>query len=180
MSDIAVALDVSPVITNAESLAVYIETQGGAPFGSVQQLLKWNNASQLFDSWSHEFGYGDNFATATGDYILLVLSPDAPASVTFTGRQPGPGEVAFALLPGQPSPACALNMLSLPFDQAGLTNADQLSDDIGGVLQALDWDGGTQSFLTWSNEFGFGDNFPTSVGYPYIVCLDNTAPTQWP
>lgn len=26
----------------------------------------------------------------------------------------------------------------------------------------------------------FGDNFPTTVGHPYVVCLDATAPAVWP
>jgi hypothetical protein len=26
----------------------------------------------------------------------------------------------------------------------------------------------------------FGDNFPTTPGYPYVVCLDATAPALWP
>jgi hypothetical protein len=181
LSDISIPLDVSASgITDAESLADYVEAQGGSPPGSVQQLLKWHAPSQNFLSWSHEFQFGDNFSTQTGDYVFLLLSGSAPSSVTLTGRVPSPGEVQFALTPGQPSPGCFLNMLSLPFDQSALTNADQLSDDIGGVLQALSWDTPNQNFLTWSNEFGFGDNFATAPGQPYIVCLDNTAPTLWP
>jgi hypothetical protein len=157
-----------------------VETQGGAPAGSVQQVLKWDNAGQTFETWSHEYGFGDNFATQPGDFILLMLSPAAPASVTFSGAQPAPGAVSFDLLAGQPSPDCTLNFISLPFDQSALSTADLLSDDIGGVLQALDWDATNQSFVTWSNEHGFGDNFPTSAGYPYLVCLDHTGPAQWP
>jgi N-acetylneuraminic acid mutarotase len=181
LSDIALALDVSASgIADAESLANYIEGQGEARPGSVAQLLKWDNALQTFLAWSHEFGFGDNFALATGDAVMLVLASDAPASVTFTGRMPAPGEVQFSLTAGQPSPNCALNFISLPFDQGQLTNADQLSDDIGGVLQALDWDGAIQNFLAWSNEFGFGDNFATAPGYPYVVCVDDSVPALWP
>jgi hypothetical protein len=180
LNDIALPLDVSATITNAEGLATYIETHGAAPFGSVQQLLQWDAPSQTFRAWSHEFGFGDNFATQTGDYIFLMLTDEAPTSVTFVGTAPAPGSLSFALVPGQPSPDCALNFLSLPLDQAALMDADALSDDIGGVLQALDWDAAAQTFLAWSNEFSFGDNFPTTPGYPYIVCLDDTAPTVWP
>jgi hypothetical protein len=184
LSDIAIALDVSGSgITDAESLADFIEAQGGSPPGSVQQLLKWEASGQTFLSWSHEFGFGDNVATETGDFIFLLLTASAPSSVTFTGPMPAPGAVQFALVPGQPAPACALNFISLPFDQAALTTADLLSDDIGGVLQALDWSVSFQNFLAWSNDpgpGGFGDNFATTPGHPYIVCLDNTAPTVWP
>jgi hypothetical protein len=83
---------------------------------------------------------------------------------------------------------CALNFLSLPLDQSiasAITSADQLSDDIGvpdvTVTQALDWSTPIQNFLAWSNEFNFGDNFATTIGYPYIVCLSNSGvPPSWP
>jgi phosphatidylserine/phosphatidylglycerophosphate/cardiolipin synthase-like enzyme len=180
LNDLALPLDVTAVITDAEGLADWIEVEGGVPFGAVSQLLKWDAPTQNFLAWSHEFGFGDNFAAQTGDYVFVVVNTSAPGVASFVGRVPLPGEVAFALTPGQPSPDCALNFLSLPLDQASLTTADQLSDDIGGVLQALDWESPAQSFFAWSNEFGFGDNFPTTIGYSYVVCLDNTAPANWP
>jgi hypothetical protein len=187
LSDIAVSLDVSAVITDAESLADFVEAQGGTPPGSVRQLLKWHAPSQNFLAWSHEFQFGDNFPLALGDYVFLVSS-GGPSSVTFTGRRPAPGELQFALTAGQPSPNCALNFVSLPFDQASITNADQLADAIGTpnppgpptVLQTLDWGTGAQNFYAWSNEFNFGDNFSTVPGHPYIVCVTNTAPLIWP
>jgi hypothetical protein len=181
LSDIALSLDASAVITDAETLAVFIETtQGAVPPGSVEQLLKWDAVNQTFLAWSHEFGFGDNFAANLGDYVFLSLNGNAPTWVSLVGWTPQPGVVSFNLTPGMPSPNCALNFISLPLDQAALTNANALSDDIGGVLQALDWNAAAQNFLAWSNEFGFGDNFPTTVGYPYIVCLDDTAPAVWP
>jgi len=179
LNDIAVSLHTTPSIPDAESLATYIETQGGTGFGSVQQLLKWDNGLQNFLAWSHEFGFGDNFPVALGDYVFLVTS-GGPASVTFYGRTPEANELSFDLTPGPSAADCVLNFLSLPFDKASLVNADQLSDDIGGVVQALDWESDLQAFLAWSNVGGFGDNFPTTVGYPYIVCLDETAPASWP
>jgi len=108
--------------------------------------------------------------------------------VTFTGRPPAPGEVRFNLTPGQPSPNCAMNFLSLPLHHPEITNADQLADAIGipsppgpaTVLQALDWSGPAQSYMAWSNEFNFGDNFATLPGYPYVVCVTDTAPPIWP
>jgi hypothetical protein len=189
LNDIATALDASAVITDAESLADYVEAQGGAPVGSVRQLLKWDAFLQNFLAWSHEFGFGDNFPTAPGDYVFLVLDETAPTLAGFVGRVPNAGEVVFPLAAQGASPDCALNFLSLPFDQAVLSTADLLSDDIGTpnppgpatVVQALDWEASLQNFLAWSNEFGFGDDFPTTIGYPYIVCLsNNNVPSQWP
>lgn len=179
LDDLAIPLDVSAVITDAESLANWIEGEGSAPFGSVKQLLKWEAAFQNFFAWSHEFGFGDNFALQPGDYVFLVLDENAPALVGFVGQVPAPGGVTFSLTPGAAS-GCALNFLSLPLDHPEIADADQLSDSIGGVVQALDWDAATQTFLTWSNEFGFGDLFPTTIGYPYIVCLNDAAPAGWP
>jgi hypothetical protein len=185
LNDIALPLDASASgLANAEMLATWIELDGGAPFGSVRQLLKWDAFLGNFLAWSHEFGFGDNFPLFYGDYIFLVVTPDAPTLASFVGRVPTPGEVAFPLAPGAAG-QCALNFLSLPFDQAQITTADQLSDAIGTpdvtVVQALDWDSAIQNFLAWSNEFGFGDNFPTTIGHPYIVCLsDQDVPEQWP
>jgi hypothetical protein len=188
LSDIGVPLaepqGADLAITDAESLALAIETQGGVPFGAVQQALKWDASSQNFLAWSHEFGFGDNFALSTGDAVLLVMN-GGPSSFTFTGRVPQAGEVSFNLTPGQSSTNCALNFLSLPFDQAQITTADALSDAIGmpdlTVTQVLDWESSLQNFYAWSNEFGFGDDFPTTVGYPYMLCLSDTGvPPTWP
>jgi hypothetical protein len=187
LNDIALPLDVSATITGAESLALHIEAQAGTGFGSVQQLVRWDAPSQSFLAWSHEFGFGDNFALALGDPVFLITN-GGPTSITFTGRAPDPGEVSFTLTPGQPLSDCALNFISLPFDQAAITGADLLADAIGTpsppgpatVLQALDWNAPAQNFYAWSNVFTFGDNFATVPGYPYIVCVNETVPAVWP
>lgn len=184
LNDLAIALDVSAVITDAESLADWIENEGGVPSATVRQLLKWDASRQTFLAWNHKFGFGDNFAIITGDFILATLNQDAPPVTTFVGRVPEPGEVSFRLSPGT-ARGCALNFISLPFDQEALTTADQLSDAIGvpdaTVVQALDWDATRQAPLIWLNVFGFGNNFPTTPGFPYIVCLsDSGVPPIWP
>jgi hypothetical protein len=189
LDDIAIPLDISVSLVDAEGLANWIETQASppVPFGTVKQLLKWDAPNQAFRAWSHEFGFGDNFATATGDYIFLVVDQNAPGVTSFVGRVPHGGTIHFSLSAGTPS-QCALNFLSLPLDQPGITNADQLSDAIGtpsppgppSVIQALDWVSPLQTFAVWSNQFNFGDNFPTTIGYPYIVCLSDNAPPVWP
>ncbi len=184
LNDLAIPLDVSAVITDAESLTNWVESEGGVPFATVRQLLKWDTSRQTFLAWDHRFGFGDNFAITTGDFILATLSQDAPPVTTFVGRVPEPGEVSFRLSPGT-ARGCALNFISLPFDQGALTTADQLSDAIGipdaTVAQALDWDAMRQTLLVWLNVFGLGNNFPTTPGAPYIACLSNTGvPATWP
>jgi N-acetylneuraminic acid mutarotase len=185
LDDITLPLDVAAAgVMDAESLADWIETEGGAPFGAVRQVLQWEPIIQNFLAWSHEFGFGDNFATTLGGSVFLVVDQNAPSVASFVGRVPVPGEVSYSLTPGTPS-ACALNFISLPFDQAALATADLLSDDIGTpdvtVVQALDWYAPSQNFLAWANTFGFGDNFTTRIGHPYIVCLSNSGvPPSWP
>jgi hypothetical protein len=185
LNDIGIPLQVTGSgITTAETLADYIETEAGVPVATIRQLLKWDAFLGNFLAWSHEFSFGDDFAVNMGDFVFLTIDENGPATTTLVGRVPNLAEVSFALAPGVPLGDCALNFITLPLDQAALTTADLLSDDIGTpdvtVVQALDWDAPLQNFLAWSNVFGFGDNFPTSIGYPYIVCLDDTAPASWP
>lgn len=42
LNDIALPLDASAAVTDAESLANWIEVEGGVPFGAVRQLLQWD------------------------------------------------------------------------------------------------------------------------------------------
>jgi hypothetical protein len=181
LQDIAYPLDASPTITDAESLAASIGD-------SVQQVRKWDATTQSFIAWSHVFQFGDRFATTVGDYYDLVLDETAPPLAGFVGLVPEPGSVSFALVGGSAG-QCNFNFLSLPLDRATITSADQLADNIGTpnppgpptALQALDWNAPLETFLAWSNEFNFGDNFSTRIGYPYVVCLSDTGvPIQWP
>ena len=55
----------------------------------------------------------------------------------------------------------------------------QLAADMGGVYSVSRYNAATQD-LTWRMPGGPGENFPVRVGYPYIVCLDETAPVYWP
>lgn len=106
---------------------------------------------------------------------------------SFVGRVPEPGELVFTLTPGTVT-TCARNYLSLPLDHPEITNANQLADAIGTpsppgpptVIKALDWASTTQSYLTWNNANNSGNNFATTIGYPYVVCVNHTAPAHWP
>jgi hypothetical protein len=184
--DVGIPLNMEPAVTDAESLALYIENQLALPFGTVSQLLKWDNTTQTFFAWSHEFGFGDNFLIDPGDYVYILYS-GSPNIVDLIGEAPEEGEVEFSLV-GAGGGQCGLNFITLPYEMISITNADELSDSIGipeppgppTILQALDWDTANQAFLAWSNEFTFGDNFPVSPGEPYIVCATDTVPPYWP
>ena len=60
-----------------------------------------------------------------------------------------------------------------------LDDADALAADIGGVYSVSRYNAETQD-LNWRMPGAAGVNFPVRVGYPYIVCLDETAPGEWP
>jgi hypothetical protein len=179
LDDLAVPLDLAPAISDADSYADSVDPL------HVLQVLKWDPVLQSFLAWSNEFGFGDNFPTEVGDYIFAGVDASAPSVASFVGLVPDPGSVAFNLVQGSAT-SCALNFLSIPLDQASITTADVLADSIGNpnppgpatVLQALDWDAPSQNFLAWSNEFGFGDNFATTIGYAYIVCIGPQAPAE--
>jgi hypothetical protein len=178
LSIVAIPLDVAESgIVDANTLGLHIEA--GGTEGAVKQLLKWDVATQTFLAYSHEYGYGDNFEVKLGDVVLLIME-GGPADVTLEGRKPDPGEVQYTLTASQPGTECALNFISLPFDQAHITDADLLSDAIGGVVQALDWDEGMQMYQAWSNLYGYGDNFAVQPGHAYMVCLDQSTPQLWP
>ena len=50
---------------------------------------------------------------------------------------------------------------------------------IGGVETIARYNPATQD-LTWRVPGVSGINFGVNVGHPYIACLDDTAPAQWP
>ena len=54
-----------------------------------------------------------------------------------------------------------------------------LAADIGGVYSVGRYNAATQD-LTWRLTGISGEHFPVRAGYPYIVCLDETAPPGWP
>jgi hypothetical protein len=66
----------------------------------------------------------------------------------------------------------------VPLDRDDLVDAATLAADIGGVHTLSRYNAQTQDMTWWSP--GGGDNFPVHPGYPYIVCLDETAPASWP
>ena len=58
--------------------------------------------------------------------------------------------------------------------------AQELTEaDIGGVYTVSRYNAETQD-LTWRMPGVGGENFPVRAGYPYIVCVDETAAPTWP
>jgi hypothetical protein len=172
---IALPLDASGVISpfKASGLAAY---QTG-----TKQVLKWNASSQKYDSYtpgvSPPFA---NFALAIGGSYLLLVDNTAGNTFSIVGNVPAQGSVKFSFLVGTAA-ACKYNALSVPLDRSDITKASQLATAIGGVKQVLAWDATQQKYKSFSPGVSppFAD-FSVSIGYPYLVCLNNLAPAQWP
>jgi hypothetical protein len=153
----------------ANGLAAYVGN-------SVKQVVKWNAGSQGWDIYTPG-GPGDYALEVGGSYFLLVDS-GSPTVLSLVGDVPDQGSISFALVKETGQSGCKYNSISLPLDQDSITNAQQLVDAIGGVAQVVDWDATNQGWIIYSP--GGPGNFAVSVGYPYIVCLNNSAPANWP
>ena len=92
---------------------------------------------------------------------------------------PPSGVVTFDLARPAPGGSCAYNFISVPIHRTDLVDADALAAEIGGVFSVSRYNAATQD-LTWRLPGVSGENFPVLPGYPYIVCLDETAPPVWP
>jgi hypothetical protein len=95
------------------------------------------------------------------------------------GDVPPIGTISYDLARPDPGESCLYNFISVPLHRDDLTDADALAADIGGVYSLSYCDAETQD-LTWRLPGVSGPNFPVRAGYPYIVCLDETAPASWP
>ena len=95
------------------------------------------------------------------------------------GRVPSRGAVQFPLTRPDPGGSCTYNFVTLPLDRDDLVNADGLAADVGGVYVVARYNAVTQD-LTWRMPGVAGENFAVRAGYPYIICVDETAPAVWP
>ena len=95
------------------------------------------------------------------------------------GYVPPMGAVGYDLVRPAPGDSCTYNFISVPLHRGDLADADALAADIGGVYSVSRYNADTQD-LTWRLPGVSGENFAVQVGYPYIVCLDETAPPTWP
>jgi hypothetical protein len=150
----------------------------------VLQVARWDATSQIYQTWNTDFGgYGTNFPLLVGEAYWLVLSGDASNVISFVGDVPPQtgqqGAVTFNFVNSSP---CKFNQFSLPLDKSSITNALQLAASIGsGVVYVGQWNATSQIFETWNTDFGgYGTNFATRIGYPYVACLATGAPATWP
>lgn len=198
-NDVALPLDVEDNFLNggytydADGLASYVGS-------SVQEVNNFNAQYQGFDVWYPNLGYGyvdggttfttTPFSLQVGGNYWLLLDSTADNVLTFVGDVPPMGSVNFTLYGGSP---CELNSISIPLDQAGLTDADLLAADIHSTdtEQVFDYNAQFQAFDVWFPNLGYGyvdggttfttSPFATEIGYPYWTCLLSGADgAVWP
>lgn len=167
---IALPLDSSDQISpyTANGLATYVGS-------SVSAVVKWDATNQAYVTYTPG-GPGD-FALETAGAYFLLLDNTADDVLSLVGDVPDQGSISFSLVKDTGS-GCKYNTISLPLDQDQITLASELATDIGGVDAVIKWDATGQSYVTYTPG-GPGD-FAVSIGYPYFVCLDNSAPANWP
>jgi hypothetical protein len=172
---IAVNLDV-PGVTDADALAAYV---GAASGGHGVYMVLHHDAEAQSLEWRLPGLAGTNFAVGAGDAVFLYLDETAPPVLSLVGAVPPQGSVSFDLARPEPGGSCTYNFVSVPLGRDDLVDADALAAEIGGVYSVSRYDAATQT-LIWRLPGVSGPNFDVRTGYPYIVCLDETAPASWP
>ena len=137
-------------------------------------VMKWDAANQHYVAYTG--GPGD-FALEVGGAYFLLLDSTADNVLSFVGDVPAEGSVSFSLVKETGSSGCKYNLISIPLDQDGISTASDLMSEIGGVDSVSKWDATNQHYVAYTG--GPGD-FAVSIGYPYLICLNNSAPSNWP
>lgn len=147
--------------------------------GGVEQVLRWDSALQgyeFYDTFSPSFL---NFPLTIGQAYLLETDSEVSPLLSLVGNVPLQGSVTFDFTLGSSS-TCAFNSLTIPLDRTDITQASDLMADITGVEQVLKWNVVLQGYESYDGFGPFFTNFAVKAGYPYLVCLNNTAPNSWP
>jgi len=164
----------------AKGLANYIGS-------NVVNIRQWITGTQSYQTSSKPFSLNNFQLQAGGVYVVLLDASSPITTFTVLGNVPPPsqttpqgtsGRVQYALK-GE-SPNCQYNMITVPLDRPDLNTAKLLAQAIGNVSNIRQWKANTQSYQTSSSPFTF-NNFSTTIGYPYVVCLTAGANGQiWP
>jgi hypothetical protein len=188
---IALPLNVQTTWANSNPVIPFT-SQGLAQYvglSSVEQVLHWDPALQAYDQWFPAGGYGfvggsvvtSPWSLVTGNvYRLLLNNTNSSLTVvSFVGDVPPANSIKFTL---KGAAACQYNEISVPLEQAALTDATALANSMGGntnVSQVLRWDASLQAYDQWFPAGGYGfvggsvvtTPWSVSIGYPYVVCL---------
>ena len=174
---IAIPLDASDSITpfTASGLAAY-----HGP--SVKAVLKWNASTELYTMYVPGISPPPlDFDLEVGGAYFLLLDSSSTDVLSIVGDVPLQGSVVHTLVPEPTSSGCRYNAISIPLDQSDVTDAASLATAIGGVDAVLEWDSANEVYKMYIPDVSPSTlNFAVRIGYPYFVCLNNTAPTHWP
>ena len=144
--------------------------------GTVQ-VLQWLNDQQKYQSYTP--GLDTPFALEVGGVYRLLLDSTANNVVSFVGDVPPkstePGHKVYDLYGGSP---CLYNVIAIPLDRSDITDSQVLANEIAGTQQVLEWLPEQQKYQSYTP--GLDTPFSVKIGYSYRVCLDGTAPAQWP
>jgi len=144
--------------------------------GTVQ-VLRWKGDTQSYQTYTP--GLDTPFALEVGGVYRLLLDSTANNVVSFVGdvppRSTETGHKVYNLYGGSP---CKYNVIAIPLDRSDIQDSQDLANEITGTQQVLEWRADTQSYRTFTP--GLDTPFPVKIGYPYRVCLDSSAPSQWP
>jgi len=171
---IALPLDSSDSFNyTASGLAGYVP--------GTKKVVKWDAANQQYVSYTPGISPPSaDFSLEIGGAYFLLLDSSADDVVSFVGDVPAQGSVVFTLTAGTSS-SCSYNAISIPLDQGQIATAQDLADAITGTKKVTKWDANNQQYVSYTPGISPPSaNFDVSIGYPYFVCLDDTAPSQWP
>jgi len=145
--------------------------------GTVR-VLHWQNDTQLYQSYTP--GLDTPFPLEVGGVYRLLLDSTADTVVSFVGDVPPkstePGHPTYDLYGDATS--CLYNVIAIPLDRSDIQDSQDLANAIQGTQRVLEWDASTQLYRSYTP--GLDTPWPVKIGYPYRVCLDDTAPAQWP
>ena len=171
---IALPLDSSDSFSyTASGLAGYVP--------GTKKVVKWDAVNQQYVSYTPGISPPSaDFGLEVGGAYFLLLDSTADSVVSFVGDVPAQGSVIFTLTAGTAS-SCAYNAISIPLDQDQIATAQDLAYAITGTKKVTKWDATNQQYVSYTPGISPPSaNFDVSIGYPYFVCLDDTAPSQWP
>jgi hypothetical protein len=169
---IALPLDSSDSFSyTASGLAGYVP--------GTKQVSKWDASTQGYTSYTPGGPPPTDFNLEIGGAYFLLLDNNADNVVSFVGDVPAHGSVSFSLVKDTGS-GCKYNTISIPLDQGSITKASELASSIGGVEQVSKGDAASQGVVSYSPGGPPPTDFDVYIGYPYFVCLNSSAPSNWP
>lgn len=170
------SLPLETAITNARELAQAV----GSGIKVVMQLDGATNGYSKY--YLVDLNYPTPpLALHTGMPVMVQADSKAPATWFYSGNVPAANTLQFHLNKNFKS---SYNEIILPLDKVGVTNAEQLAQDIGGVDVVLKLGAdGTGFSQYWLPSIRFGNPmtpFTIQPGEAVMIQVNKTAPAIWP